>query len=360
MSVKHILITLILSIVTLGATSPVSAREYKSENLFYLTGSPRSYQSFVKHADQISIVCPASYHFDKYGVIAGLIDPRVLKISREKGIKVMPLVAMGGHEDIHELVTNPTSRLEAIHLMLFYGHQFGYYGWQFDVEGILLPDRASYTSFYEQAADSLHAHGFKISMAIVKSVQPAPETGNASFQRYLYENWRGAYDIPAIAKAGDFISVMTYDQHTSLTPPGPVAGLPWMERIIKYLLKSGVPADKISLGIPTYSDYWFPVWNKREGARSTRAELSYQDARSLLAEFGAKERWMKDQQVNYAYWEEGGIFNWLFMEDARSFAPKVELVKKYHLLGMSVWLLGLEDPATWGVLRKEVKTERIK
>lgn len=360
MSFKHILSTLVLFTVSVAATAAVGAQKYKSQNLFYMVGSSRSFNSFVKNADQISIVCPASYRVDKDGVVAGFIDPRVLKIAREKGIKVMPVVSMSDRREIHDLMNNQVSRLQAIHLLLFYGKQFDYYGWQFDIEGIHLPDGASYTSFYEQAADSLHAHGFKISMAIVKSVQPAPETGNSAFQGYLYEDWRGAYDIPAIARAGDFISVMTYDQHTSLTPPGPVAGLPWMERIVKYLLKSGVPADKISLGIPTYSSYWYPMWSEGAGARSTRSEVTYAEAKNLLAEFGAKERWMKSQQVDYAYWEEGSIFNWLFMENARSFAPKVNLVRKYHLLGMSVWLLGSEDPATWGVLRKELKAVRIK
>ncbi len=360
MSLKSFVPALVVSVLFGLSFSTVRAQEYKSENLFYLVNSPQSFSSFKEHADQISIVCPVGYHMDKYGVLAGFIDPRVLAIAKEKGIEVMPLFSVDGQESIHDLVTNQTSRAEAIRLMLFYGQQFGYYGWQFDVEGIHIPDKDSYTSFYEQAADSLHSHGFKISMAIVKSVQPAPETGNASFQRFLYEDWRGAYDIPAIARASDFISVMTYDQHTSLTPPGPVAGLPWVERIVKYLLDSGIAPDKISLGVPTYSDYWYPVWNEQSGARSTRSEISYQEVQSLLAQFNAKERWMKSQQVNYAYWEEGGIFNWLFIEDAKSFGTKVELLKKYHLRGISVWLLGLEDPATWGVLRKEVRTEKIR
>lgn len=360
MSFKRLIAASLIVASTICSVPAVRAQGYSSENLFYLVNRPGSFDSFKAHADQISIVCPVGYYLDKYGVLAGFVDPRVLRIAKEKDIKVMPLFSIHGQESIHELVTNPKSRAEAIRLMLFYGKQFGYYGWQFDVEGIHLPDRESYTSFYEQTADSLHSHGFKISMAIVKSVQPAPETGNSSFQRFLYEDWRGAYNIPAIAKASDFISVMTYDQHTSLTPPGPVAGLPWVERIMKYLLDSGISPDKISLGVPTYSDYWYPVWNEKEGARSTRSEISYSDVQNLLDEFNVKERWMSSQQVHYAYWEEGSIFNWLFIEDAKSFGPKVDLVKKYHLRGISVWLLGLEDPATWGVLKKEVKTEKIK
>lgn len=356
---KHKLPPLFFFIMSVFVSSPAFAQKCTSENLFYLVGSPQSYESFVRNADQISIICPAAYGVDQYGVVSGFVDPRVLRISSEKGIKVMPLVASGDQKGIHKLLINPAARREAIRLMLFYGRQYHYYGWQLDLENIFFTDRDNYTSFYRQAADSLHKYGFKISMAIVKSDQPVPEPGNPSYWRNRYENTRGAFDIPAIAAAGDFISFMTYDQNTSLTPPGPVAGIPWMIGMIKYLLSIGVPPDKISLGIPNYSDYWYPVAYGKEGARSTRSEISYADAKNLLDEFGAKERWMKSQEVNYAYWEEGGAFNWLFMENARSFAPKLALVKKYHLRGISVWLLGLGDPKIWPILRKQVKTERI-
>ncbi len=355
----HKLALFVLISATGFATSSTQAQDYASQNLFYLVGSRESYESFARNADEISIVCPAVYHIDKYGVISGFVDPRVLKISREKGIKVMPLFASGDQSGIHELLNSAPARVEAIRLMLFYGRQFSYYGWQFDLENIHVSDRDSYTAFYRQSADSLHKYGFKISMAVVKSDQPAPESGNPVFQGFRYENTRGAFDIPAIAKAGDFISFMTYDQHTGLTPPGPVAGMPWMRGMLDYLLRIGIPPNKISLGIPNYSDYWYPTWTESEGGHSTRSEISYADAQNLLDEFGAKEEWMSDQEVNYARWEEGGVFNWLFIEDARSFAPKLELAKSHKLLGISVWLLGLEDPDIWKVLQKEVKTAHV-
>ncbi len=360
MSFKNLVFVFSAVVMSLLGALPANAQEYTSENLFYMVDSQQSYESFVQNADQISIVCPAAYYIDQYGVLAGLVDPRVLRVAKEKAIKVMPLFATHDQSAVHELLNTPSSRLEAIRLMLFYARQFGYYGWQFDIENIHLPDRDAYTSFYSQAADSLHKYGFKISMAVVKSVQSAPESGNPPFQKYLYENWRGGYDIPAIAKAGDFISFMTYDQHTSLTPPGPVAGLPWMKRMLDYLLSIGIPPEKISLGIPSYSDYWYPTWTEQDGPRSTRREIGYSAAMNLLDEFGAKEEWMSDQSVAYSRWEEGGIFNWLFIEDAKSFAPKLELAKSHRLRGISVWLLGLEDPGIWNVLRKEVKAARVK
>jgi spore germination protein YaaH len=50
--------------------------------------------------------------------------------------------------------------------------------------------------------------------------------------------------------------------------------------------------------------------------------------------------------------EVGGTFEWLFLENARSFGAKVALMKEKKLRGFSAWVLGPEDPAIWGVLGK--------
>jgi spore germination protein YaaH len=50
-------------------------------------------------------------------------------------------------------------------------------------------------------------------------------------------------------------------------------------------------------------------------------------------------------------WESRGVFRHAWLEDSRAFMAKLELVQKHKLRGYSVWLLGLEDPATWKALR---------
>lgn len=335
-----------------------TAQSYHSQNLFYLVGSMESYQSFVQHADEISIICPDVYQIDSVGVITGEVDRRVLELAKKKGIKVMPLFASFDQRGIHALLTSDAARKEAIRLMLFYARMFNFYGWQFDMENVYFADKDAYTSFFKQTADSLHKYGFAISSAIVKSEHPAPESANPAYNRFMYENWSGAFDIPAIAAASDFISVMTYDQHIAYTPPGPVAGIPWMTRIVKYLLDSGIPADKISLGIPDYSDFWYPA-NGNRGPGSTRDEISYAGAKDLLDRYQATAEWMQDQQVWFTHWETGGVFNWMFIEDARSFLPKLKIAAANHLRGISVWVIGSEDPEIWNVLKKETVTVKV-
>ena len=337
-----------------GISRIACAQSFRGERLFYLVNSLESKQSFFQHADEISIVCPDVYQIDSLGVIYGEMDMRILTTARQKQIRVIPLFASFDQHAIHELLNRPASRLEAIRMMIAYARQFGFAGWQFDLENISVADRDAYTSFYKQAADSLHAHGLWISCAVVKAEQSTPMNAHPSYERYVYENWSGAFDLPAIAAVSDFVSIMTYDQHTALTPPGPVAGYPWMERIIQYVLSLGIPAEKFSLGVPLYSDYWYPVGDPVHGAHSTRDEINYATVQDLIHRFQLHPQWLDDQKESMAYWENGGVFDWLFIEDVRSFELRWQLAAKYHLRGISAWVLGAEDPAIWKYLSHQI------
>ncbi len=343
-------------IVGLLTMHTASARSFKSENLFYMVDTLNSFNSFKHHVDEMSIVVPAVYQLDRNGTVYGGVDPRILSIAKAHHVQVMPIVASFGQKAIHEFLNDPKARARAISIMLYDAQRYHYYGWQFDLENVHVTDAAAYTDFFRQAAKALHTHGYKITMAVVKGDRPAPSPGGSGYDRFLYEDWRGAFDYRKLAKIGDFLSFMSYDEHTSLTPPGPVAGIPWMENMAKYLVGLGIDPQKISFGIPTYSDYWYPAWSKSKGAHSTRKEISYREVQNLLDRYRAKAQWMPDQGVDYARWTNpDGVFSWLFIENARSFRDKLQLIPKYHFRGFSAWVLGDEDPGIWNVLQQQTR-----
>ena len=347
--------TVLLSVFICLLGSSARAQKFDSQNLFYITNSKKGIQSFQKHANQISIIVPAAYHMGKHGVITGEVSPKILKIARAHHVKVMPIVGTANQDGIHQFLNDSSAVKRADNEMAYLAKKYNYYGWQLDLEDINFLDGSSYTTFYRKAAQKLHANGFKISMAVVKFDHEVPPPGHSSYNRWLFENWRGAFQIKKLVQIGDFISFMTYDEHTAITPPGPVAGIPWMKKMAQFLQKKQIPMNKVSLGIPTYSDYWYPAWNKGKGAHSTRSEISYEHAQKLLNRYDAKLQWMPKQGVHYAHWTmPNGVFNWLFIEDARSFKKKLNLVPKYGFRGISVWLLGTEDPGIWKVLQHRV------
>jgi spore germination protein YaaH len=61
--------------------------------------------------------------------------------------------------------------------------------------------------------------------------------------------------------------------------------------------------------------------------------------------------WDDREKAGYAFWSNAGVNEFLWLEDARAFAAKFELVQKYGLRGYSVWVLGSEDPKVWTDVR---------
>jgi spore germination protein YaaH len=287
-------------------------------------------------------------------VISGFLDPRVLSLAKANGIKVMPLIVNGGFDQklLHDIISNPGARKRSIDMMLEYAKRYELAGWQFDLEHLSLTDRDYFTEYFKETATALHKAGLQLSAAVVHATDNVG--GPSAYHLFLYENWRAGYAFKELSEIGDFLSVMTYSEHTGRTPPGPVASPAWMEKVIKYLLAEGVAPEKISLGIPSYSAHWFADYTPEKGGFANGRSAKYSMVQHLLGEFNAKAVWDEQAQVNRAVWDNDGVYEYLFIEDARSLKPKLDILKKYHLRGISVWVLGDEDPASWAVLKKEL------
>jgi spore germination protein YaaH len=327
-----------------------SAAAQKIESLFYVVDNEKCFESFKVNIESIDIVGPQAYKFDAQGILWGSVDQRILDLATRHRVKVMPLLVNAGFDQpaFHALLVDSTARARAIAGMLRVCRENKYYGLQFDFENIHVSDRDAYTGFYRQAAAALHAAGFAISIAAVPRASEG--TGPTEYHKWIYEYWRGAYDYKALGEIGDFISLMTYDQHTHRTTPGPVAGIRWMEAVIRFVLQV-VPPSKISLGIPFYSYRWQPSYQNNMPHVWGRS-LDYEEARGLADRFGGQWQWDERDKVAFTFYPNEYINEFVFLEDARSFAAKLELVNKFGFRGISVWRLGHEDPGVWKHLHR--------
>ncbi|MEJ2185067.1 MAG: glycosyl hydrolase family 18 protein [Gemmatimonadota bacterium] len=351
---------LVLAAWLAAPTVAAAQTKTRAETLFYLTDSDDGFNSFRDHVDAISVVGPQSFAVDSDGVVWGEVDPRVLALARQHHVKVMPLVVNPGFDQaqIHALLNDPEARARAVATLVELGQRNKFWGWQFDLEDIHLTDRDSLTAFYRETAQALHAAGMKLSIAVVPW---DGRVGSTRWHRYMRANWRQAYDLAALAKIGDFLSLMTYSQHNAGTPPGPVAGLPWMRDNVEYTLSLGVPPDRISLGVPTYSAHWQPGYQPGAsgtgGLHATVRQMAYARATSLLSRYGVEPKWLDKEGVYYAFWDHDGAFEYVFLEERRSFAAKLDLLRQEGLRGISVWVLGDEDPGVWKVVAEKLDVE---
>jgi spore germination protein YaaH len=343
---------LALSVALLLADSPLEAQT--AEHLFYYVDTDESFASLKANIENISIVAPQAFSVDEDGIVWGSVDPRVIELAAQHRVGVMPLIVNPGFDQqmLHRLLVNEQARRRAISSMVELCRRYKFLGIQFDFENLHLNDREAFTQFYRETAEALHREGFQLSVAVVH--RPEEYAGPTAYFKWLFENWRAGYDLAELAKAGDFISVMTYSQHTRRTTPGPNAGIPWVTQVVEYFLKF-MPPEKLSLGIPLGSQHWYTALDTARffaNARSWSSSLPYRSAMMLIDRFKAKVEWNDTQQVPFAIFDNGGLFEYIFLEDARSFKAKYELMKKYKLRGFSAWVLGNEDPAIWRSLPK--------
>ena len=338
-----------LTKLAIAILASATALQAQTERLWYYTDREDSYESLVRNIKKIDVLAPSAYFVDNQGIVWGDVDPRIRELTSRNNVRLMPLLVNPGFDQaaLHQLLTNPAARARTIASIVDVAKRNNYWGIQIDFENVNVDDRDHLTTFYREAAQALHRIDKKISIAVVH--RPDEQPGPSRYHKWLFANWRAGYDLKALADAGDFISVMTYSQHTRRTPPGPNAALPWTEDVVKYFLQF-MPANKLSLGIPTGGMHWYTSQEDRitpEMARSYSSVLSYTWAMSMIERHNAKLIWDDVQKTSYAYFPNGGTWEWIFIEDVRSWRAKQELIARYGLRGFSVWVLGPEDPRVW-------------
>lgn len=343
---KRILLFCILLTAGLGLHAQPSA-------LFYMTDNPESIRSFLAHSSQIDLLVPTWYHADENGLVTGAPNPLVLKRAQDEKLPVMPIVALFNKKGFHDLASNTKAQAEMNQAMIRESKLHGYTGFQLDFENIDWTDRDLLTNLVRTSAEAMHGAGLQLTIAAVPNAPGYP--GQGGFAKWIYTDWRGAYDLAAIAKSVDLVCLMTYDQHTRWTVPGPVAGWNWTLENLDYALKV-VPKEKLSLGIPLYGYHWYTGAPTKDNATSaekanpTADYIGTPNALQLAEAYGGKVQWDAEDHSAYFWFYRDQMREWIYFTDLRTFKDRYELAKQRGLQGFCSWVLGEEDPGIWSFL----------
>jgi len=227
------------------------------------------------------------------------------------------------------VLTDPERRSRAVADMLSIAEAQGLDGIDIDIENVPGDLRPYYTALVTEAAAVLKPMGIGLTVSV-----PAKVWDDTT------SNWGGAFDYAALGTVVDQVAIMAYDEHSYGLPAGPVASLPWVERVVAYATKQ-IPAEKILLGIPAYGYAWVTGTNRVVKGLSTTG--AYQ----LAAQYGAQVLWDDAAQVPYFTYTDGGVAHTVYFENQESTAAKLNVVTKYGLGGIAIWRLGLNEKAIW-------------
>jgi spore germination protein YaaH len=321
--------------------------------LFYLTGNPGSIRSFLAHSGKVDLLVPAWYQVDEQGLVTGAPNPTVLEAAQRDKVSVMPILALFGKKKFSDLAASTIAQDRMNEAMLRECRMHGYTGFQFDFENLLWTDRDALTAVVKRSAEALHKAGLQLTIATVPNAPGYP--GSGGFAKWIYTDWRGAYDLAELVKYVDLICLMTYDQQTRWTMPGPVAGWQWTVDNLDYALKV-VPKEKLSLGIPLYGYHWYtgaPTTDKATGEEKPNLSgdyISAPDAMQLATAYQGKVEWDAADRSAFFYFYRDQMREWVFFTDLRTFRERYQLVEQRGLEGFCSWVLGEEDPEIWSML----------
>ena len=166
-----------------------------------------------------------------------------------------------------------------------------------------------------------------------------------SIDNYPPKAYNYYYNRSEQAKYADYVVIMAYDEHYSTSEEaGSNSSLPFVEDALEGTL-ADVPAEQTILGLPFYVREFTTL----DGQVSQRA-FGMKDVDSYLQTHDLEEKWLDDLSQNYAEYQDSEGLHQLWIEDSRSLALKMALIKDKNLGGGAFWKEGFEESNIWDVV----------
>lgn len=223
--------------------------------------------------------------------------------------------------------------------------QYIFYASLYDVDGINID--------YEDVADS-DAAGLVAFTALVRNYTEKQGL-ILSIDTLIPRPWTAEYDRAALSKYVDYLAVMTYDEHYSGSPAaGSIASLPWVEDAVEATLED-VPASKLLLGVPLYTRIWTV---DSTGKIISNPSAKMPAVRSTVESNNLTPVWLSKEKQYYVEYANGSNTSKVWIEDSRSIANRLDLVRKHNLAGAACWQLSQGEDSIWHVFYGMLKRNK--
>ena len=285
----------------------------------------------------VNVVSPTWFRLEgNEGDFLSLASESYVAKAHELGLAVWGLVKnfdTGTQTDTYEVLSKASSRMKLAKGLVQEACTFGIEGINVDFELISLETGPYFVQFIRELSVLCRNAGLVLSV-----------------DNYVPENYNKYYDYAEQGVVADYVIIMAYDEHTSVSgEAGSVASISYVEKAIKDTVAM-VPADKIIIGVPFYTRLWKEV-ETPDGTVVSIAQTPFmRAAEKLLNERGITPEWDEETGQYYAECEEDGAGYRIWLEEERSIAEKLIRVRQAGVAGIASWRLGLEKKEIWDVI----------
>lgn len=321
-------------------------------NGFIIPSNSERESAIINEAGQyLTYITPFSYHVKEDGTLTPLNDEVIIR--EAKNYRVAPLLCIsnisesGGFstELIGKILNSKSLQNTLINNVMVVLKAKGFTGVLIDFERIPPKDRENYNNFLREITNKLHEQNYTVATALapkVSSTQVGP--------------WYEAHDYKAHGEIVDFVILMTYEWGWSGGPPMAVAPINQVLKVLDYAV-TVIPRNKIIMGIPFYGYDWTLPFVP--GGKYAEA-IGCKEAVNRAEKYGATIKYdTVAQSPFYNYVDENRLQHVVWFEDARSIEAKFNVVKEYHLRGVSYWALGKPFPQNWALLNTMFTIKKI-
>jgi len=313
------------------------------------------------------------FWFNAVGVDRIIVDPNAsaeltaqfMEQAKRADVDVVPSIIDGLPAGaMAAILADPATRARHVEAIRAFAADGGYDGIDIDYEQFAFSDgrdtwaatRPNWVSFIEELGAALHGDGRTLTV----SIPPVYDAGRTSDSGY----W--VYDYGAIVEHVDRIRMMTYDY--SVTEPGPISPVDWVESAITGAIEATGSPDKLVLGLPAYGRNW-PVLVAGECPATDvpgRTTVSARSVDELIARRQGQPirvdetgEWMFEYDLEVTDGTTACVqTRRVHYVDGDGVRLRMDLARQYRLDGVALWALGFDDDAVWDAILPTVADPR--
>ena len=291
-------------------------------------------ESYVSVTKDMNVIVPTWFNvISDDGTYNSLASKEYVDKAHEMGLQVWAMVEnVSTQESVKNLNTktlmsSTSTRRKLIETLMKKADTYGFDGFNLDFESLKAEAGPHYVQFIRELSVSCRQKGLVLS---VDNYVPSP--------------YSAFYNRREQGIVADYVIVMGYDEHYAGGDAGSVASISYVKDGIENTLKE-VPKEKVINAVPFYTR----VWTVNEGKTTSKA-YGIADARQWVADNHVDLTWDQELGQFYGSTVNGNGEQYIWMEDEKSMALKIGLVKEVDLAGVACWKLGFESSDIWDIV----------